>query len=784
MKKSKKFLIAIVLFILLFNMSFSTIANAATSDLLISLGTGQYAITVTTSTTIEDIIEILGEPKLTTVSAFGGNAYTFYTDDEYSNYLYIETLENGRIISFGSIDETYKTQTYSYGDDYPYQERSPLFGCLFSDEGIVGGGVYYDKYALDYGNYSDIIDLFENTYLSDPIKYQMGISKHAILMYNALSYKLGNKDTTKLEFNEDYFYINEQFKEFGTTVREYMLDTNLNTQYMKGLTVKSNVEIATRVYFLLNPMYWADAAGNNKYTTFGEKTYALFDYDLNSKVLCAVTLTEDAFDAFNKVSYTDEEIEKLNAGRENYQEAIEKFNEAESMYDVEPQQTEPENLVAGELNQSVKEGIVSYVNAIRVAAGVPDVILNEENFTVAQYKATLLSYRYSQLGLDITHSPEQPEGVSDEFYNKAMGENDEGIRYGYGENIGTATSNINPTSIMNSIDGFLDDSSEKPQLFSHRQKVLSNEYKYFGFGYGEYVFANEFSGTNKYTNFLEAWPSNGITFMETLVSPRFEWTAQFIDKYKVLDTTTATVKCLNTGETWEFEEQEKTTDRWFACHNNSVSSLNNKVVIFDSSILPQAGYVYEITLHGLQNDETLTNEDFTYRAVFEYADTSNYPDSITSLSIEIPENLEKDGENYIAILGDEVKLNAIIDNNEAINKKITWKSSNPDIIEVKQNGTLVIKKVTNTPVTISVVNENTNLIDEVQIIVEEKPNLLKGDVNKDGKVALYDAFRILRYVILGGDNLTEEQRYIMDYNDDGKVALYDAFRFLRQVILG
>lgn len=63
-----------------------------------------------------------------------------------------------------------------------------------------------------------------------------------------------------------------------------------------------------------------------------------------------------------------------------------------------------------------------------------------------------------------------------------------------------------------------------------------------------------------------------------------------------------------------------------------------------------------------------------------------------------------------------------------------------------------------------------------------KTTVLKGDINNDGKVTLYDAFRILRNVILGG-NLTEEQKDIMDYNDDGKVTLYDAFRFLRQVIL-
>ena len=60
--------------------------------------------------------------------------------------------------------------------------------------------------------------------------------------------------------------------------------------------------------------------------------------------------------------------------------------------------------------------------------------------------------------------------------------------------------------------------------------------------------------------------------------------------------------------------------------------------------------------------------------------------------------------------------------------------------------------------------------------------ITKGDINSDGKVSLYDAFEMLRNIILEV-TLTREEEYIMDYNDDGKVSLYDAFGFLRQVIL-
>ena len=64
-------------------------------------------------------------------------------------------------------------------------------------------------------------------------------------------------------------------------------------------------------------------------------------------------------------------------------------------------------------------------------------------------------------------------------------------------------------------------------------------------------------------------------------------------------------------------------------------------------------------------------------------------------------------------------------------------------------------------------------------------NFSKGDINKDGKVTLYDAFTILRKVIMmaSEDDLTEEEKYIMDFNGDKKVTSYDAFSFLRLVIM-
>ncbi len=92
------------------------------------------------------------------------------------------------------------------------------------------------------------------------------------------------------------------------------------------------------------------------------------------------------------------------------------------------------------------------------------------------------------------------------------------------------------------------------------------------------------------------------------------------------------------------------------------------------------------------------------------------------------------------------------------------------------------------PVTVRVVelkdkagNTISSQVIQPAIVTTTKP--LKGDINADGNITLYDAFKILEKAILGG-SLTVEETYIMDYNNDNKVSLYDAFKFLEIAILG
>ena len=107
----------------------------------------------------------------------------------------------------------------------------------------------------------------------------------------------------------------------------------------------------------------------------------------------------------------------------------------------------------------------------------------------------------------------------------------------------------------------------------------------------------------------------------------------------------------------------------------------------------------------------------------------------------------------------------------------TWSSSNKNVATVDENG--IITPIEVGTATISLTINGTK--SDCTVVVETANK--KGDVNKDGKVKLYDALMILKQSILGGD-LDDDMLYIMDYNDDGKVKLYDALKFLQQAILG
>ena len=65
-------------------------------------------------------------------------------------------------------------------------------------------------------------------------------------------------------------------------------------------------------------------------------------------------------------------------------------------------------------------------------------------------------------------------------------------------------------------------------------------------------------------------------------------------------------------------------------------------------------------------------------------------------------------------------------------------------------------------------------------LVVQYNTVIKGDITGNGKIELFDSFKILIGCISkpDGSDLDSLDKAIRDFNNDGAVTLFDAFKFL------
>lgn len=138
---------------------------------------------ISKNATINEINSVFGNPKITTESPFGGNAYSYY-DDNLSWYLSIETNEAGKIVAYGCVYGDFVGKRYSYGDEY-----------LHTYSYMTGTGIY-DTYDNDkvYGIYeynctSEDIKTYWNNYRNNSSFYLYNLQKHATAISKIIAHK-------------------------------------------------------------------------------------------------------------------------------------------------------------------------------------------------------------------------------------------------------------------------------------------------------------------------------------------------------------------------------------------------------------------------------------------------------------------------------------------------------------------------------------------------------------------------------------------------------------------
>ena len=647
-------------------------AEASVDGKLITVG----GKTVTKNMKIDDVKKMFGEPKLTTPSYWDGYAYTFYGKD-YSDYLYLETDSDGKIVCYGSVSPGFETNKYSYGEKVNPYARA---GCeAKDDDGKLYAVIYYTKFHLDaYKRFTE--NLTENN---------RNLCKHAVEMWNAISYLYGYKTATY--FDEKLFNIGAQLADNHSDLYDYCKSTNQSSCYQ----LMTGRKATFLEYFYPNPLEFAENARNYEcpkgnaigfmYYPAGEENddYWIMEGFVNKELLAD----------WKSVAYTEREKELLENSRKYYTNSVNTVNSMKSYYEIKPSYDSIKNIEGGKLSKEVAKGAVDYLNAIRVGAGLNPLEYSEQLSMDAQCKSTYTVYlAKNNIKNSSPHNPPKVEGLSDEYYSKCQS--------GNGENLYSC--GIISTSIIDSISSALDDSQGTGQYYNrgHRYNLLNPEWKYIGVGNTLQQACHKLSGTQSSNVDVVAWPPKGITISESGFSPSGMWTCQFYNKLKPTADTTITIECLNSNKKWKIDPNN-------LLENQNYERSGDLISYSDDSIVFKIGGVYQITYDHL-TDANGNETSYSYRTVYEKA-------YIGSEEEKVPQSIKLDKTSEKVLLGTTSKLIAKVSPDNIKNKRIYFASNNKQVATVNECGEITAHSLGTADITAT--SENGNITATCKIIV-------------------------------------------------------------------
>ena len=724
--------------------------NLGTDDLLIFKN-----YTIKKSTTINEINNKFGQPKIITSTAFGGQAYSYY-DDNYSYYLFLETDQNGTIRSYGAIGGSFKMSMYEEGDNvnnsYGY-----MTGIDISDSFSTPPHTYG---AIQYNVTRDIMTAYWNTYANDS-KYLYDLQAHGIAATKVMKSINGTIDRfTQDVISEDLFYINEQLKDRNSNLYDYASKVGKTAFFHHLGSSGSNLGNA----YVPNPFLMASYAYKN--SAANEYSYLFADFNVTSAANGKFSETcyyinPQMFDKRTTVALTSDEEAKLKNVQEQYKIYCSIADEqggviSEANLFSEKPSYENLPLVAGKYNKFFLDYVTSYLNMARVGIGLRPLSLNLDIAKSAQYKAVLSSYNTAH-GLDGGHDADKPEGLDDEFYDIAMQYAAENLYYG------------NP---LISVSTALNDGDGESVTLGHRYNLLDPYYTEWGVGgvgsgiSYNWQSAHKFSGYQMDDTELVAWPSNGI-FVTNIIYPSIgNWSARFYKNYQITSETTVTVENLVTNKIYEINNNTTNKNRILRITNFGQES---QVTFRDDNITYENGDVFKITLHNVKNLSTGENQDYSYRSVF-YSTNDFNKKSVDEIIV--------DREEVILGIGESYKLSVQTSPIDATIEVLNFASSNAGIATVRQDGLITANKTGIATITIKSANVSKTITVRVKDENDNIPYYLPGDLNQNGVVDMPDVYIALK-LALNHIEPTDEQNQIGDINNTGNVDMADTYYILK-----
>lgn len=626
-----------------------TAAMAAGSVMLAATLSSGRSVTFYPDSTIADVKAALGEPKIETVSRYGGNAYSFYGDG-YRDYFYFETKADGRIALYSVVGCDFRSAAGDFGEErrggtlvtYCYQSRS--------SQAICAVAALNEDYATMTWDEISAARTGAAAAYQDDAQYAEGISQHAAAMWNAVNAYFGR--SSDLGFDSRTFYMNRQLMENGGNLCDHLTKTG-RREAIDFITYGSGGGDPRYHYFNPNPLTFAAYARNY---LLPDESYIVFDVYRGSIIVAA--LRRSYFETGSDVPLTAEEQARLERMKALYAESTAQWNQAGSYYTRQPQDTQTP-LDQGAVDPDRIQAAVKFLNAVRVGAGLNELTYSPELSDGAQCKAALTTYlKKAGISNPSPHHPPQPAGVSGAYYQKAQDD--------HGENLFNG-------NVLTSIINALDDGMGDPVSCGHRYNLLDPRFTEVGLGDsgGQSVHKFKFGSALSPNVDTVCWPSKGVMMSQaTSGGSNDMYTVRFYNGYTLTEDSGVVFHCLNTGETFQFSGDMGETDA-----RGLTQASSSQISYHDKNISLSPGSVYEITVTNVK-DAAGALTDYKYRSV--YASVYSVPDSDTTLTLSDSSLSIQEGERR--------KINASILPEDTANKLVTWSSDDESVASVTGNG--------------------------------------------------------------------------------------------------
>ena len=758
-------------------------------------------INIQKSTTIEDVNRVYGhEANIITPTPHGGHAYTWYKEN-YTDLIYIETNENEQIVSAGICANNFESTLCSYGDKNLTKDEYMQGAAIDRRANGIEGCIVYNKDKLNVKKYIE-------EYMKEPYNYDKYLCRHSIAIVNQflIDYGVG-----EAYFDEEVYDKAQRIEDSGIDIIQYVKTNDKEGKYRR---TQEDSGYDSLYEALPNPIRLAATA--HKFDPTEECKYLYMKYHIKDPKgsadgadIYSIYLSKDAFcDDNEKVELTSEEKEKYSNAKQIYEDSLAIFNDGNTSYLKSNYKYDSLPLVAGEIYENKLIGATKYLNAIRAGAGLPELEHDKSLSEYAQHKSVLTIYMAkNKIYVSDPHYPQKPDGVDDTFYNKAMS--------------GMSGENLYQGSIITSISNALNDSAGDRIKCGHRYNLLNPNWKYIGIGSAEDQSCHKFSGYQSWSGDIVAWPNAGVTPTEAFTGGY--WSCKLYGISTTSNTSIDVVR-LNDKKEWKFTERTTTGNNKLNVENNYISFYNSALISKDGyvyqvtvnnvnkgngiigdytyraafkSLSKQVDIVYpdyinidkeELVININEKDQILPS--FPNEATEISTDWTSSNESIVDVSQYGTITAKKLGEATITVTTlndkkatckvkvidgvavDKTSVTMFIDTNDRINaittqgEKLTWKSSNQNVVSVDSNGNITAKNTGSATITVTT-SKGKSVTIKVNII-----KYLKGDLDRNGIVNANDA--AVAQDLYNGTSITEEDLQIGDMDENGVLNSNDA----------